>query len=450
MLGGDDFFSAYLEYTKNTEACSMYHRWASISAVGAMLGRKQKLEFGHMNIFPNMYIMLIGDPGARKTTAINIAKKTVSLAGYNTFAPNKVTKEKFLSKLSQGMNSSPLASPTFQSAADKKRKALELTDDFLEQNLFGTQSERVQHITERITECYIANDEFNNFIGIANLEFISLLGEFWDYEGVYTVEYKNSENELIPNPTINILGGNTHTNFATAFPPTVLGQGFFSRLLLIYGERTREKITLPPRPDPGETAEIVEWLKKIREQPQGIITVDKTAYRAIDKIYKTWKDLEDTRFISYSNRRFTHFLKLCMIYAASRFSQVIQESDVLRANTVISFAEAYMPKAMGEIGRNRNAEVTQKIMHQINTGNEDGGAVTLHDIWKNTIQDFDKIGDLMTILQNLGAAQKIQSVKTNNGAGFLPNKRALEEVHDGNKDLLDWDLLSEEERNMKR
>lgn len=448
--GGDDFFNAYLEYTRNTEACSIYHRWAAISAIGAILGRNQKFEFGHANIYPNMYIMMIGDPGTRKTTAINIAKRTVEAAGYNFFAPNKVTKEKFLSKLSAGMNSSALAHPSCQSPTDKKRKALELSDDFLEQNLFGTQTERVAHINERVSECYVCNDEFNNFIGIANMEFISLLGEFWDYEGVYTNEYKNSESDLIPNPCISILGGNTHTNFATAFPASVLGQGFFSRLLLIYGEKLRPKITIPPKPDPGEKAEIVAWLCKIRDSPKRIIEADSTAFRAIDKIYHTWKDLEDTRFISYSNRRFTHLLKLCMIYAASRFSPLIQERDVLRANTVLSFAESFMPKAMGEIGRNRSAEVTQKIMHQVNQGNADGGAVTFLDIWKNTVQDFEKQGDLITILQNLGAADKIQSVKTKHGSGFLPNKRALEEINEGNKDLLDWDLLTDEERSMKR
>ncbi|MFK5283171.1 hypothetical protein ACI3PL_26730, partial [Lacticaseibacillus paracasei] len=76
-------------------------------------------------------------------------------------------------------------------------------------------------------ESFIAADEFNNFIGLGNTDFISILGELWDYEGVYDYRLKNSKSVFIPYPTISILGGNTPTGFSQAFPPESIGQGFF-------------------------------------------------------------------------------------------------------------------------------------------------------------------------------------------------------------------------------
>ena len=96
-----DFFDQYLDYTKDTEACSIYHRWCSIISISALLARNVYLKFGHFTVYPNIYGMLIGEPGARKTTAIKIAKELLRQTGYHTFAPNKTSKEKIHGKTCQ-------------------------------------------------------------------------------------------------------------------------------------------------------------------------------------------------------------------------------------------------------------------------------------------------------------------------------------------------------------
>ncbi len=80
MEQGDSFLTQYLHYVGDTEAPIFYHRWAAISAIGAYLGRQYSFTLGHSALYTNMYIMLIGEPGSRKSTAIKIAKKTVILA----------------------------------------------------------------------------------------------------------------------------------------------------------------------------------------------------------------------------------------------------------------------------------------------------------------------------------------------------------------------------------
>jgi hypothetical protein len=412
-----DFFDQYLAYTKETEACAIYHRWCAIISISALLARNCWLKFGHFTVYPNIYGMLIGEPGARKTTAIKIAKKLVTATGYHSFAPNKTSKEKFMAKLARGMNGH------------------DVLEDILDENIFGSRDE-----TSKITECFVCNDEFNNFIGLSNIDFISLLGEFWDYEGVYENELKNSASDYIPNPTITILGGNTQTNFAAAFPPSVLGQGFFSRLLLIYGERIRPKITFPQEPSPQETKHIVDYLKLLRAWSVGEVTLSATSKKLLDKIYHTWKDIDDPRFASYSNRRFNHLLKLVLIYASIRSSNTVSEIDIIKANTVLTYTEHYMPKALGEIGKSRHSDTSHKVVQIILAGH---GVSKFKDIWKHVNNDLEKMTDLATLLQNLVAADKIQQVE---GGGFLPKRKVLEET---DSSLVDFSILTEEERNMK-
>jgi len=382
--------------------------------IGAYLGRQYSFKFGHFDIHPNKYIMLIGTPGARKSTAIKVAKKIITQAGYNNISADKSSKEKFLLDLA-GEDTTDLS-------------------DMLEQNIWGVKESGA-------SEMYIACDEFNDFIGNGNVEFISLLGNFWDWNGPpFESRIKNGKSVSINDPTISILGGNTPVNFARAFPPEILGQGFFSRLLLIHGEPTGKRITFPVPPDPAATAFIVEQLIRIKSTVTGIATLTRTAELLLDKIYQTEKPLEDIRFESYSTRRFQHLLKLCLIISASDFSTCIKESHVVCANTLLTHIEHLMPKALGEFGKSRNSDITHKIMSILDTASK---PIPLKEIWEYLHKDMEKVGDLAELLRNLATADKVLIV---NG-GFLPHKRVIEEVA---SDILDYSYLSKEEREVSK
>lgn len=411
----DDFFSAYLNYTEDTEVPVFFHRWCAIAGIGAYLGRDFCFNHGHFLINPNIYSMLIGNPGTRKSTAIKIMRSLLMQAGYKTVAADKTTKEKFLVDLS-GIE-----------AEEEGSKG-----DVLEQNLWGEDSNEFKEPAEM----FIACDEFNDFIGNGNIEFISLLGTLWDYNGIYRNRIKNSKSVAINNPTVSILGGNTPTGFSLAFPTEILGQGFFSRLLLIYGEPSGKKITFPKPPSTEDTRLITEYLKLIKTKVRGAAKLDSTSEKLLDKIYKGWQGLDDVRFESYSNRRFTHLLKLCLIHAAARCSVEITEDDVIYANTVLTHTEHLMPKALGEFGKSRNSDVSHKIMQLLDSAT---GVVPLKEIWKAVHNDLEKMNDLTELMRNLVAADKIQSI---NG-GFLPKRKMIEEVNNG---ILNYDLLTEEEK----
>lgn len=429
-----DFISLYLRYTSHTECPTFYHRWCAITCLSAYLGRSIHYKFGHSRLYPNLYTMLIGSPGTKKSTAIKIGAKLLKQAGYNTFAAKKTRQEKFL--LDMAEQSERLAARLAGAMGDNS----DVGYDLLDENLFGEcDLDEAEHYSDKPpAECFIAADEFNTFIGIGNMDFISILGDLWDYEGVYDYKLKNSKSVFIPEPTIAILGGNTPVGFAAAFPPESVGQGFFSRLLLIYGEPTGVKIFPLPEPDMVIRDELIDSLHSIKKLT-GEITESPEATKLITKIYNNDKPLEDVRFEHYSNRRLTHLLKLCLVIVASRLSTVIETSDVIEANTLLTFTEGLMPKALGEFGKSRNSAVTHKIMTAINNAPM---PLEFRSIWKLVHQDIDNRNTLVEILGNLTVADKIQVI---DGGGYLPKIQVRSE---GVAGATDMNLLTKAERDM--
>ena len=67
-----DWINSYLDYTFNTESAKIFHKWVALSMIAAVLRKKAHLSLGRIKIYPNMYVVLVADPGrARKSQAID-------------------------------------------------------------------------------------------------------------------------------------------------------------------------------------------------------------------------------------------------------------------------------------------------------------------------------------------------------------------------------------------
>lgn len=413
-----NFLERYFDYVSYTEPPKIFHLWSAIAGASALAGRKIYWKNGPMTIYPNLYVMLIGSPGTRKSTAIKTFKRLMKHADYDTFAADRSTKQKFLMDLENGFD---FAS---QQRADEdmaKQAGAALGSSRITKLLGGTVDQLgsgsgSRQRREGPSEVFVAADEFMDFFGVGNMEFAALLGVLWDKEDAYTDRLKNSKSVYIPDPTVSILGGATHENFKMMFPPELLGQGFMSRLIMIYGESSGKKLTFLQEEDMATVMELAGAAKIMKDNPLGLLTFSSEAMEAIDQIYQTWTDIEDARFRYYSTRRFTQLIKILLTYATIKQTSELTKDDVIFVNTLLTHAEIYMPKAMGEYGKSRNSEVAHKIMDVLE---HTLVPLTIKDIWKQVAMDMEKQMDLVTLLQGLLEADKIQKVAN----GFMPKRK---------------------------
>ena len=426
-----DVFSVYFHYIRDTEPPVNYHRWCLISAIAALLARQVWINHGHFKVYPNLYLTLLGEPASRKSSAIKLVKRLIRKAGYETFAADKTSKEKFLLDLEGFIE--PGSELDVQSKTSKQ-----IYDNITADNLWGKDNDKEPK------EVFIAADEFSEFTGNGNLEFYTTLGNLWDWddeEKPFVQRLKNSRSVSIYQPTINILSGTTAELFAKIFPPEAIGSGFLSRLLLIYGERSGRKIPFPKLPDTFLEAQLITYFKTIRSTQKGEFQIDDSAKRILSEIYSDWQEIDDVRFRGYSNRRFIQLLKLCIIIAVARFKDSIDEATVVESNTTLTHAEFLMPKALGEFGKSRNSDVSSQIMLKLEQALF---PMTAKELYAYVQRDCEKQAHMIELLQGLTIADKVQVVPRPDGrVGYLPKKKIRKTPK-----FIDWSYLTTEEKDL--
>jgi hypothetical protein len=265
------------------------------------------------------------------------------------------------------------------------------------------------------SQIYAVAEEFADFIGVKNMNFINLLTNLWDNLDQYEHPKIHSKSILVVKPTVNLLAGTTPVSLVDTVPPEAIGQGFTSRFIIVYSSGTGEMVTWPDLPDKGLTDRLVARVKAIASKVKGKAFISEDAKEVFDKIYKSFKGVDDPRFQFYNGRRQTHLIKLSMILAAMNLRTEIQRQDCIRANTILDSVEQHMPRGIGELGRGRHAEVINTLMSVCTKDFLD-----FKQLYRKLSHDLDKQSDLNQIIRNLMDAGKLQQVDYRGKKVFKP------------------------------
>lgn len=378
-----ELFDLYFKYVGKNEVPAVYHRWAFISIIGAILGRKAYIQWGHSTTYPMLYIIFVDNPGSKKSTAI----KTYALpllidSGYKITSAGRTTKEQLWQDMELRYDPA---------------KPMEIDVD-------GEET-----LIHEPMEYYIAADELVDFMGGGNNDdFCSNLGVMWDHEqDLYTIRNKNSKSITLYQPCINLIGGVTPFKMMRVFGDNAIGSGFFSRVLFIRAPRKKAKV--PPdkvsRKDSELQQELTYRLRIIAEL-EGELEISKPCWELINKIYEAAPGMSDWRFDYYYSRRGTQFNKLLTIITAMKGSLVTTEEDVILTNTILHNAENYMPLAVGEYGAARGSDQSQILLDAIKKGV--GDDLDVDSLFKRIGTQFDNKRQLFAIARKLEEMGKIK------------------------------------------
>src|SRR3546814_8577594 len=75
--------------------------------------------------------------------------------------------------------------------------------------------------------------------------------------------------------------------------------------------------------------------------------------------------MNDPRFDSYHERRYTHLIKLAMVLCALRGYTCIDKADYQEAHRILRATEKGMPDALGQFGMNPLAALKQGIVDHV-------------------------------------------------------------------------------------
>lgn len=411
-----EYFDKYIDYAKCAPECPpLFHRWSAVSLLAAYLGRQVNMPFGQGCIYPNLYVMFMGDAGSRKSSAITLATKLLRQTGYDRFSADRTSKERFL--MDMKCTDAPLLSATLSTVE-------------LEELIFDEPHESL-----------IAADEFTDFLGPNNVEFVTMLTTLWDNRDSYINPKIHGKSVEVIKPTVNILAGNTLQNFTLAFPPEALGNGFLSRTILVHGDATGVKVTFPPPPNKNTVAWLIDRIKESKKTMAGEVILTEEAMGIADRLYREFKPLADSRFAGYGNRRFTNLLKVAMVMAVADLRREVTALDLINANTMLAYTERKMPRALGEFGRSKLSGLSNSIMAILHKASK---PVSPNELFVALHHDINKASELSDVLSSLEHAGKIKYREIGGKQGLVAN---VEVAHSWAADLINDDFLTMEERN---
>lgn len=405
----------YVSLSQHNESPDLFYLWALLGMTGQLTGRRTSIQFGNTKLYGNMYVLLIGDSGVRKSTAINEAIRLLHNVDSDVITlGNKVSSAQSLMY--------NLAKPKHI----PKKKPVEL-EDFLPITPLSGDSP---------TNGYIAVGELSDFFGGGVTEYIGILGELWDIVGNYTYPTRHDGTLVIHDPHVGMIGGITPSTFNSMFPIEVSEQGFLSRLLVVTSEKPDRKFSIPETASPEKLSSIQSKLEKIHDLGREIpktIKFSEEVYQMQDAIYKNWNMRLHARLQAYPNRRHTQLLKLIMNVAATRGSVYPTAEDVTFANTLLTYTELRMNKAFGQFGRDKLSPVANTVVDLIRKSKVPVSREVLFKYVRNDIT----LQDLRNLLDSLLKSDTIMLIPNQ---GFAPvhqlhDEKSYSSVH------VDWGVL---------
>lgn len=341
-----DWIRAYMSYASYSEAPSRFHYWTAISTLAGALRRRVWIDQKYFQWTPNMYVIFVAPPGIiSKSTTAAIGMKLLKQIDGIHFGPNSVTWQKLVESLEESME--------------------EVVDP-------GTGETHVMSCLS------IASSEFGTFLDPQDRAMVDAMVDLWDGQiGTWEKATKTQGSSCIEQPWVNVIACTTPAWIAGNFPEYMIGGGFASRCIFLYGDVKDKLIAYPSKHIPTDLHLLEQSLVKDLETISSMFgeyhltpEAELLGEEWYEQHYSESQTSSDSRAIGYRARKQTHIHKLAMVIAAARRNElVIEKTDLSEAIEVVTGLEAEMPKVFELIGRTEGARYTEAVKDMVMRSN---------------------------------------------------------------------------------
>jgi hypothetical protein len=336
-----NFISDFLEYNSGTECPKNYLRWTALSALAVAAGLRYDLNQGRITIRPNMYLLLVGEQGNRKSYAKDQARDLIE--------------EAF---------------PDFPIGAD-----------------VTTRDDLMKFMSDEITErAYVDADgnqatyhplalfvnELKHFLSYNPSTMISFIVDIFDRKTFKGSTIRRGAEEIV-NPCLNILACENTDWLIGRLKDGIITGGFSRRFVVVYEPENCDVII--PRPFLPANGKMLWARMKAHLQNLQSRAVhykwDATAERFFDLWYKKHKESmpEDQTMRGFMRTKDQQMLKLAMLLdlAEEKPSYTITVDLLETVLAMFAEVEPNMPKLYAAAGRNELALPQQRLIELIIT-----------------------------------------------------------------------------------
>ena len=377
-----NWLESYLRLMENTEPARLFDKWVGYSIIASALRRKVSLQLGRLIYYPNIYVVLVAEPGvARKTQAIKY--------GVN-----------FLNTI-----------PEIRLSADSSTKEA-MTDDI---ETSGMDELMVDGTTLRHSSLNIISKEFESFLGQKkeNTRMLTALTDLFDCPDDWSSRTKHSGSNKIINPWVNLLAATTPDSLASSLPATAVGGGLTSRIMFIWADKKKKSIAIPAMTE--EELKIKAWLEKdlyriSRLSGNYMMTTDcikkwTAWYDQFDEDESGERICPDKSFSGWYSRKPTYIIKISMLQAAAESSKLLIEwHHIEQAIEAIKEVEYSMGNAFKAIGKSEISAEVDNVLQIIRNARCISEKDLMTRIWRDI--DSTKFTNVIDTLIKTGKVRR--------------------------------------------
>lgn len=385
-------FRTYMTGRGSPEA---FTKWAGIFAIASALERKTWIKTRKGILYPNLYCIFVGPPGAGKTLASSLVYDLVNSIEDLHLAPSSVTKASLID--------------AFEHA---RRDIIRPGQD---------------PALVTFNALTVISNELGTFIPAYDSEFMNVLTDLYDNK-VYSETRRTAKiNIKIDNPWLNILAPTTPSYLNQFLPEGAWDQGFLSRCLLIYsgteapGELFGEDEGYSEQKERDLRSDLFQITRLF-----GKFTFEEDVAKALTAWHKAGgaPAPDHPKLTHYNTRRTAHLLKLCMIACASdNDSLVITLDHYVEALDWLVAMETAIPDIFKSMKSGGDARVIEEAYHY------------LYQMWikkkepisefrlYNFLQERTPAHNVERIVEVMVKSRLIEKQFGNEGTGFVPRTK---------------------------
>lgn len=367
------FLRDYEIFTEGNEAHPTYHVYCALAALSSIVSRRVWVEMGYFQVHAGIYVILVGPPGNRKTTAMGTCKDLLRALKDIPFSAECITKEKLVQDLA-----------------------------------FNTRNFKLSEDEPPIkyTPLTICVTELSQFLGAASAHMVDFLTTIYD-ENFYDLKTKNKGSERIDGPYIVLLACTTPAWITARLRDDVISGGFSRRALFVYETGKSRKIAFPEiKPEAKEAwTRLLDYSQQLMKV-KGPFVWDSPAREFYEKWYISLDIPKEATIAGYYETKHTQLLKVAMLVALSESLELVLRKEHLQvALEMLKLIESRLARVFEGLGRNELNSIASDICEMLQ-----GGQLPEKEIQK--IMYRQASGDeLYKVVQHLISTDRIERLQ---------------------------------------
>ena len=377
----ENWIDGYLEYTSNTESATIFHKWTALSIIAAALRKKVYFNLGRIRVYPNLYVVLVAEPGAvRKTQAITYGRRIMSKVDSIITSADAVTMQALIQDI--------------ESAAQ--------TEHMPDGSIMTHNS------------LTVISREFESFLGQKkeNTGMLVLLTDLFDCEELpWKYRTKNSGSNSLSAVFLNLLAATTPGSLASSLPVSAIGGGLTTRIVFVFSSTKHKKVPFPESPSEVLELALIQDLEII-SRISGTYEFSPSARANWEQWYMNYDELNPSRicqdrlFDGWYARKPMIMIKLAQILSASvSNSMSVEWPRFEEAESLLLDVESAMGKTFCEVGKRDIAEDVAEISSIVSKYGSIEEKHLLQLVWRDI--DSDKFSNVIDTAIKTGSVIRV-------------------------------------------